>query len=164
MVIQQTFTERQERAAVGTCIAHESDPRAWCDDRGDCRLIGEGCLHLVTLAKMRLLYPNAIMLPMGATVYAQPIQMRVDDVRGFDFAQANRYRWRSEYEGVELGECRELWKPLAEPVEVFCFDFYDMQVRKRGRVRAQRRKGIWKAGSRGRTVAYVGDDRLLRPT
>ena len=79
---------------------------------------------------MRLLYPNAIMLPMGATVYAQPIQMRVDDVRGFDFAHANRYRWRSEYEGVELGECRELWKPLAEPVEVFCFDFYDMQVSK----------------------------------
>ena len=81
---------------------------------------------------MRLLYPNAIMLPMGATVYAQPIQMRVDDVRGFDFAHANRYRWRSEYEGVELGECRELWKPLAEPVEVFCFDFYDMQVSRRG--------------------------------
>lgn len=31
----------------------------------DSGLIGEGCLHLVTLAKMRLLHPNAIMLPMG---------------------------------------------------------------------------------------------------
>lgn len=55
--------------------------------------------------------------------------MRIDDVRGFDFTQTNRYRWRAEYEGVELGLAhnRHLWKPLADPLEIFVFDFYDMQ-------------------------------------
>jgi hypothetical protein len=58
----------------------------------DSGLIGEGCLHLVTLAKHRLLKPDAVVLPMGATVFAMPIQMRIDQVMGFDLQHANRYQ------------------------------------------------------------------------
>lgn len=32
--------------------------------------------------------------------------MRVDEVAEWDMQQANRYRWRPDYEGVELGQCR----------------------------------------------------------
>lgn len=43
---------------------------------------------------------------MAATVYCQPIEMRVGDVLGFDMQQANRWQWRPDYEGLELGRMR----------------------------------------------------------
>jgi len=36
----------------------------------------------------------------------------------FDMSQANRWRWRADYEGVNLEKCRHQWEPLAEPLEV----------------------------------------------
>lgn len=33
-------------------------------------------------------------------------QMRVAEVAGWDMQQANRYRWRPDYEGIELAQCR----------------------------------------------------------
>ena len=45
---------------------------------------------------------------MAATVYCQPIQMRTERVLGFDMAQANRWRWRPEYEGLDLGHIRQV--------------------------------------------------------
>ncbi|OUS43892.1 molecular co-chaperone STI1 [Ostreococcus tauri] len=89
----------------------------------DSGLIGEGALHIVGMAKHRLLASNATIIPSSATVYAQPIQLRIDHVSGFDCSQANRWRWRSDYEGINLELCRDKWKPLAPWKEVFDFDF-----------------------------------------
>ena len=46
-------------------------------------------------------------VPMAATVYCQPIQMRTDRVLGFDMAAANQWRWRPDYEGLDLGHMRQ---------------------------------------------------------
>lgn len=93
----------------------------------DSGLIGEGALHLVYQAQQKLLQENATLVPMAATVYAQPLEMRISDVSGLDFQQANRWRWRPDYEGMELERCKDAWFPLAEPSPVFDFDFYDIE-------------------------------------
>ena len=72
----------------------------------DSGCIGEGVLHLLAAAQAKLLASDAAMVPLSARVYCQPIQMRVGQVLGFDCSQANRWRWRPDYEGVELGRCR----------------------------------------------------------
>ena len=93
----------------------------------DSGLIGEGVLHILAAAKAKLLMPDASLVPCRAEVYAQPIQMRLSNSHGLDIQQANRWRWRSDYEGVELGRNKDHWVPLAEPSKVFSFDFYDVQ-------------------------------------
>lgn len=93
----------------------------------DSGLIGEGILHILAAAKAKLLMPNATLVPCRAEVYAQPIQMRVDSTHGLDVQQANRWRWRADYEGVELGKNKDAWIPLAPPSKVFSFDFYDIE-------------------------------------
>jgi len=93
----------------------------------DSGLIGEGVLHCLTAAKARLLNTDAVLVPSWATVYAQPIEMRVATAAGFDISQANRWRWRSDYEGIELARCKNEWKPLGNPQKVFSFDFYDVE-------------------------------------
>lgn len=47
-----------------------------------------------------------VQVPMAATIYCQPIQMRTGRVLGFDMAQANQWRWRPDYEGLDLGHMR----------------------------------------------------------
>ena len=47
----------------------------------------------------------------------------------FDFSHCNRWRWRDEYEGINLEACKETWRPLSEVVPVFDFDFYDVTAR-----------------------------------
>ena len=97
----------------------------------DSGLIGEGALHLVHHARSKLLTKDARLVPMGATVYAQPICMRTTTINcgdeSFDVSCTNRYRWRPDYEGIELGssEHSSSWIALAEPTEVFTFDFYE---------------------------------------
>jgi hypothetical protein len=39
-------------------------------------------------------------------VHCQLIQMRTEDVMGFDMRQANRWRWRPDYEGINLNHMR----------------------------------------------------------
>lgn len=92
----------------------------------DSGLIGEGVLHILAAAKAKLLMPDACLVPCCAEVYAQPIQIRVNAVKGLDVQQANRWRWRSDYEGIELGRDKS-WVPLADPIKVFSFDFYDIE-------------------------------------
>ena len=96
----------------------------------DSGLIGEGVLHILAAAKSKLLMPDASLVPCRAEVFAQPIQMRVNTVLGdIDVQQTNRWRWRADYEGVELGRKKNMhvWTPLADPVKVFSFDFADIQ-------------------------------------
>lgn len=63
-------------------------------------------LHILAAAQAKLLTPNAALVPLSARVWCQPIQLRVGQVLGFDCSQANRWRWRPDYEGLELGRCR----------------------------------------------------------
>jgi len=113
----------------------------------DSGLIGEGALHAIAAAKANILKSDAVLVPSGARVYAQPIQMRVETVplttssggsagqrnggegerKSLDVSQANRWRWRPDYEGIELGQCRHNWIPLSDPVSVFDFDFYQAE-------------------------------------
>ena len=89
----------------------------------DSGLIGEGALHLTAMASHRLLLPDAAIIPASARVFCQPIQFRLDSACGVDVRPLNRYSWRPDYEGVELGRIREQWVPLAPPVQVFEFCF-----------------------------------------
>lgn len=93
----------------------------------DSGLIGEGVLHILAAASQKLLLPTATLVPCSATVYCQPIEMRLDSFNGFDLQQANRWRWRPDYEGLELAKCRDTWRPLGDPVKVFEFDFYEVE-------------------------------------
>jgi predicted RNA methylase len=94
----------------------------------DSGLIGEGVLHILAAAQSKLLMPDASLVPCRADVFAQPIQMRTHMVHGdIDVQQANRWRWRADYEGVELGKNKSAWIPLANPAKVFSFDFHDIQ-------------------------------------
>ena len=43
----------------------------------DSGLIGEGMLHMLAAAKQKLLTKDAILVPAAATVFCQPLQMRV---------------------------------------------------------------------------------------
>ena len=43
---------------------------------------------------------------MAATVYCQPIELRMDQVLGFDMQQTNQWQWRPDSEGLELGRMR----------------------------------------------------------
>ncbi len=92
----------------------------------DSGLIGEGVLHILAAAKAKLLMPDACLVPCRAEVYAQPIQLRIESIKGLDVQQANRWRWRSDYEGIDLGRDNS-WVPLADPIKVFSFDFYDIE-------------------------------------
>ena len=94
----------------------------------DSGLIGEGALHLVAAARARLLKPNASIIPCAARVYCAPISIRVASAAGFDFGQLNRYSWRPDYVGVELESIPGDWEALADPVEVFSFDFYEHEA------------------------------------
>jgi predicted RNA methylase len=96
----------------------------------DSGLIGEGVLHILAAAKSKLLMPDASLVPCRAEVFAQPMQMRVNTVLGdIDVQPTNRWRWRADYEGVELGKKNNMhaWMPMANPVKVFSFDFADIQ-------------------------------------
>ncbi|KDD75511.1 hypothetical protein H632_c645p0, partial [Helicosporidium sp. ATCC 50920] len=92
----------------------------------DCGLLGEGVLHMLAAARLRFARPDAVMVPCAARVYAQPLQLRLGAVAGgLQAGAANCWRWRPDYEGVELGRCRDAWVPLADPREMLTFDFYD---------------------------------------
>ncbi len=120
----------------------------------DSGLIGEGVLHALAFARHRLLTTDAALVPARATIFCQPIEMRfgelsvelnVGDGEGndasdattfssdtmstttmtYDMSQANRWRWRKDYEGINLERERHAkrWTPLAPPAEAFSFDF-----------------------------------------
>jgi hypothetical protein len=91
----------------------------------DSGLIGEGALHLTAMASHRLLLPDAAIIPASARVFCQPLEFRLSDCCGVDVAHLNQYNWRPDYDGVELAAKKEQWTPLAEPVEIFAFDFAD---------------------------------------
>lgn len=84
----------------------------------DAGLIGEGALHIYASVQANLVAETYTLVPSSATVYCQVIEMRTGCVQGFDLSQLNRYRWRPDYEGHELGGCRSAWRPLTDVKEV----------------------------------------------
>ena len=94
----------------------------------DSGLIGEGALHLTVLAKHRLLLPDARIIPASARVFCQPIEYRVAQCCGIDVQRLNQYNWRADYEGVNLDMARGQWTALADPVQVFQFDFSNFEA------------------------------------
>lgn len=48
----------------------------------DSGLIGEGVLHMLAAAKKKLLTKDATLVPAAATVFCQPLQMRIEQASG----------------------------------------------------------------------------------
>ena len=94
----------------------------------DSGLIGEGALHLTVLAKHRLLLPDARIIPASARVFCQPIEYRVTQCCDVDVRHLNQYNWRADYDGVNLDLARGQWTALTDPVQVFQFDFNDLET------------------------------------
>ncbi|KAK9846546.1 hypothetical protein WJX81_006344 [Elliptochloris bilobata] len=91
----------------------------------DSGVLGEGVLHMLAWARARLAAPDATLVPMGATVYCQPIEMRLDTAAGFRMTAANCWNYCPDYEGLDLAACRQQWLALADPIEAMAFDFYE---------------------------------------
>ena len=85
-------------------------------------LLTAGLLPSFRHASRELLLPDAILIPSSATVYAMPVEMRVDRVRGLDVSPMNAHRWSpSHTSATPIGP--DAWVPLAPPLEVWHFDF-----------------------------------------
>ena len=89
---------------------------------------------------------------MAAEVWCQPIQMTFGDVNGIDMSACNAWRWRPDYEEIDLlfcryskwlhtlstgslalsshyfSACRKQWRPLAAPRSCMGFDFCERQI------------------------------------
>lgn len=97
----------------------------------DSGLIGEGAFHIVGMARHRLLKPDATLVPRAAKMFAAPIEYRfqnyqtLDGKHTIDLTNANRWRYRDDYEGVNLEKLpKTAWRALAKPKPFFNFDFY----------------------------------------
>ena len=97
----------------------------------DSGLIGEGAFHIVGMARHRLLKPDATLVPRAAKMFAAPIEYRfqnyqtLDGKHTIDLTNANRWRYRDDYEGVNLEKLpKNSWRALARPKPFFNFDFY----------------------------------------
>ena len=106
----------------------------------DSGLIGEGACHIVGMARHRLLKPDATLIPRAAKMYAAPIEYRfknyetADGKHVIDLSSANRWKYRDDYEGVNLEKLpKGAWKALAEPKPFFNFDFYDWEENMRAK-------------------------------
>ena len=85
----------------------------------DAGLIGEGALHMFAAVQRNLVAESYELVPSSATVYFQLLEMRTGVVRGFDMSQLNRFRWRPDYEGMDLAsQMGERWSPLSDVHEV----------------------------------------------
>eukprot|EP00210_Caulerpa_lentillifera_P001723 g1655.t1 len=94
----------------------------------DCGLIGEGALHIIHSVWKELMKHDAVMVPCGAALYVQPMQLnRVSKCAGFDVSIANAFRWRPEYEEINLGDENHNSIPLGHPCKAFSFDFYQIE-------------------------------------
>jgi type III protein arginine methyltransferase len=87
----------------------------------DCSLIGEGVLHFLTHAREHLLKENARYLPRAARIRAMVVEYRLDQVWNLDVNLLNPYRFSPGFMNVDAGKLN--YRPLTEPMDVFCFDF-----------------------------------------
>ena len=96
-------------------------------------LLGLRLLPYVRHARRALCIPTPLVVPSRARVFAVPVALHTPKCCGLDIrAEMDEYRWGPWYEDYDLRGCVQADVDgvhlLAEPVEVFCFDFgaFDM--------------------------------------
>lgn len=87
----------------------------------DHSLLGEGFLAALQHAREFLLVDDPAIIPAGALVYASGVEIRTEDVRGFDFTPINLLRL-NHYTCMDLNRVEH--RRLTNESEVFRFDFY----------------------------------------
>jgi hypothetical protein len=86
----------------------------------DSGLLGEGVLHLLQPQQTQLQCPlPPLMLPARATVYAQLLDMRFEDLYGVNLTLLNPYRFRRDYESSRCHGAH----PMSEPFVLDTLDF-----------------------------------------
>lgn len=86
----------------------------------DSGLLGEGVLHLLQPQQTQLQCPlPPLMLPAKATVYAQLLDMRFEDLYGVNLTLLNPYRFRRDYESSRCHGAH----PMSEPFILDTLDF-----------------------------------------
>ncbi len=105
----------------------------------DAGLLGEGVLPTLRHAAHQLLKTGGRMIPSGATVYGQIVELPglravnpVGTVAGFDLSAFDRFRNPAAHPVVDLR--KETHTPLSEPFRVAQFDFADPPMTERWRV------------------------------
>lgn len=98
-------------------------------------LLSSGLLPAIRHAREKLLVlPDAVIVPGGATVFVQAVELRSAEVAGFDCSAANAYRWHpSHTSGAALGGGGGAGGgggsvaavALSDPVVAFHFDLKD---------------------------------------
>lgn len=95
-------------------------------------LLSSGLLPAIRHARDKLLMlPDAVVVPGGATVFVQAVEIRSTEVCGFDCSAANLLRWHpSHTSGAPLGSASGQRQqvaavPLSDPVVAFHFDLRD---------------------------------------
>jgi protein arginine N-methyltransferase 7 len=84
-------------------------------------LLSAGLIPACRHALAKLMLPDALVIPAAATVYAQAVQFRIDNVCGFDVSATNMYRWQPAHaSGTPLSP--DSYVALSEPVRVWHFD------------------------------------------
>ena len=75
-----------------------------------------------------------VQVPMGAVVFCQPIEMRVETAAGFRVAAVNCWNYCPDYEGLNLASCRRApWRTacaLMSPAHVLthCLSFVSISA------------------------------------
>ena len=85
-------------------------------------LLTAGMLPSVRHALDNLLTTDATVLPASATVYAQAIELRTDQVSGFDMQAINKMRWHPAYVTTGPTFNKDAYVPLSSPFPVWHFD------------------------------------------
>ena len=88
----------------------------------DHSLLGEGFLESLMHARAHLMVDDPTIIPASATVYATALELRTDEVSGFNLSALNLFRHR-HYQGIKLHETAHRF--LTEPFEAFHFNFYE---------------------------------------
>ena len=87
----------------------------------DHSMLGESFLATFKHARQHLLIENPTVIPAAATVYAAAIELRVDNILGWDLSLLNRFR-AGHYSSFHLDKTD--FRQLSDTVTTFHFDFY----------------------------------------
>jgi len=97
----------------------------------DHSLLGEGFLAALTHARQFLLEDNPIIIPAAAIVYAAGIEIRTENLDGFNATPLNLLRL-NHYTGLDLNSVEH--RRLTHEFETFSFDFCDLEFKPDQRV------------------------------
>jgi type III protein arginine methyltransferase len=99
----------------------EQRPNILIFDCIDSSLIGQRIIPLIQYIQNDLSLSDIKIIPEKATLYAVPLELRTNNVCGFDLSPFNRYRWNTDFEEIDLVD--ETFKYLTDPFKCFEFDF-----------------------------------------